>query len=95
MIHVAINGYGTIGRRVADAVMLQEDMNVVGISKTRPDYVAKIASRNYRIFVPDRKAMETFSAAGISVYSDCRDIPFTSTENTEGICTDKRYEKTA
>ena len=99
MIHVAINGYGTIGRRVADAVMLQEDMNVVGISKTRPDYVAKIASRNYRIFVPDRKAMETFSAAGISaagtvddMIHDC-DIVVDATPEGMGETNLKKYKE--
>jgi hypothetical protein len=36
MIKVAINGYGTIGKRVADAVAAQKDMKVVVVSKTRP-----------------------------------------------------------
>ena len=34
MIKVAINGYGTIGKRVADAVDAQDDMTVVGVTKT-------------------------------------------------------------
>ena len=29
---VAINGYGTIGKRVADAVSLQDDMKIVGVA---------------------------------------------------------------
>ena len=29
---VAINGYGTIGKRVADAVRLQSDMEIVGVT---------------------------------------------------------------
>src|SRR6266705_3365483 len=32
---IVINGYGTIGKRVADAVALQGDMNVVGASFVR------------------------------------------------------------
>ena len=28
---VAINGYGTIGKRVADAVSAQDDMKIVGV----------------------------------------------------------------
>lgn len=46
MIKVAINGYGTIGKRVADAVAAQPDMEVVGVSKTSVSaeaYVAKSA----------------------------------------------------
>ena len=35
---IAINGYGTIGKRVADAVRAQNDMEVIGISKTKPNY---------------------------------------------------------
>ena len=30
VIKVAINGYGTIGKRVADAVDAQDDMEIVG-----------------------------------------------------------------
>ncbi|NDF34067.1 MAG: hypothetical protein EB157_05855, partial [Euryarchaeota archaeon] len=29
-IKVAINGYGTIGKRVADAVACQDDMEIIG-----------------------------------------------------------------
>ena len=34
MKSVAINGYGTIGKRVADAVAAQDDMKVIGVSKS-------------------------------------------------------------
>jgi glyceraldehyde-3-phosphate dehydrogenase (NAD(P)) len=43
MIRVGINGYGTIGRRVADAVGRQGDMELVGVTKARPDYRATLA----------------------------------------------------
>ena len=36
VVKVAINGYGTIGKRVADAVSKQDDMKVIGVVKTRP-----------------------------------------------------------
>ena len=32
-IRVAINGFGTIGKRVADAVDAQDDMEVVGVTR--------------------------------------------------------------
>ncbi|MFB6095307.1 MAG: glyceraldehyde-3-phosphate dehydrogenase, partial [Halodesulfurarchaeum sp.] len=35
MVRVGINGYGTIGKRVADAVRVQPDMEVLGVAKTR------------------------------------------------------------
>ncbi|MBN1584054.1 MAG: type II glyceraldehyde-3-phosphate dehydrogenase, partial [Anaerolineae bacterium] len=40
---VAINGYGVIGKRVADAVMLQPDMELVGVSDVVSDYRVKAA----------------------------------------------------
>jgi glyceraldehyde-3-phosphate dehydrogenase (NAD(P)) len=40
---IAVNGYGTIGKRVADAVRAQDDMEVVGVSKTKPNYEAQVA----------------------------------------------------
>ena len=33
---IAINGYGTIGKRVADAVTAQDDMEIAGVVKTSP-----------------------------------------------------------
>jgi glyceraldehyde-3-phosphate dehydrogenase (NAD(P)) len=43
LIKVAINGYGTIGKRVADAVTAQDDMEVLGVTKTRPTYEVDMA----------------------------------------------------
>ena len=37
---IVINGYGTIGKRVADAVALQSDMELAGVAKTRPNFEA-------------------------------------------------------
>jgi glyceraldehyde-3-phosphate dehydrogenase (NAD(P)) len=46
VVKVAINGYGTIGKRVADAVTLQDDMEIVGVTKRRPTYEARMAIKN-------------------------------------------------
>jgi len=52
-IKVAINGYGTIGKRVADAVSLQDDMRLVGASLTKPSFKAvRAAEEGYDIYVP-------------------------------------------
>jgi glyceraldehyde-3-phosphate dehydrogenase (NAD(P)) len=54
MIKVAINGYGTIGKRVADAVAVQKDMKVIGVSKTRPNAEAFVAKqRGYPLYIAD------------------------------------------
>jgi len=50
---IAINGYGTIGKRVANAVTLQKDMEIIGVTKTRPTYEAWEALRNgFKLFTP-------------------------------------------
>ena len=42
-IKVAINGFGTIGKRVADAIDAQEDMEVIGVTKTGPSFGCGLA----------------------------------------------------
>lgn len=42
-IRVAVNGYGVIGKRVADAVRVQPDMELVGVSDVVSDYRVKTA----------------------------------------------------
>ena len=50
---IAVNGYGTIGKRVADAVRAQDDMEVIGISKTKPNYEAAVAHQlGFDIYAP-------------------------------------------
>jgi glyceraldehyde-3-phosphate dehydrogenase (NAD(P)) len=75
-IKVALNGYGTIGKRVADAVARQDDMTLVGIAKTKPDYEAYAAAeKGYPIYVVDpAKAGPKFKAAGLSVAGSGEDM---------------------
>jgi glyceraldehyde-3-phosphate dehydrogenase (NAD(P)) len=42
-VKVGINGYGTIGKRAAFAIQRQDDMEVVGVTKTKPSYEARLA----------------------------------------------------
>ncbi|GAB7015173.1 type II glyceraldehyde-3-phosphate dehydrogenase [Methanogenium cariaci] len=71
MIKVAINGYGTIGKRVADAVAAQPDMEVIGVSKTRPSGEAYIANeRGYPLYIADITKKPAFDEAGIAVAGD-------------------------
>lgn len=68
MIQVGINGYGTIGKRVADAVVSQPDMELIGVAKTRPNFEAEVAVENdYPLYaaVPERRAR--FDEAGLPV----------------------------
>ena len=67
-VRVAVNGYGTIGKRVADAVAKQTDMVLVGISKTRPSFEARRAvEKGYPLFVAGEGKPEEFESHGIKV----------------------------
>lgn len=47
-VRVAVNGYGVIGKRVADAVALQEDMELAGVADVVSDHRIQVAvSRGY------------------------------------------------
>ena len=45
LIRVGVNGYHTIGARVADAVKKQSDMQLVGVSKMRSPWSRSGARR--------------------------------------------------
>lgn len=42
-IKVAVNGYGVIGKRVADAVRQQDNMELIGVADVGTDYRIKTA----------------------------------------------------
>lgn len=68
MVRILVNGYGTIGKRVADAVSLQKDFELVGIAKTKPDFEAKLAiEKGYSIFCSVDKNIELFKKEGLDV----------------------------
>ncbi len=68
MIRVAVNGYGTIGKRVADAVAAQDDMEVIGVSKVHPGPEAFVAAeRGYPLYLADMVARPGFERADLSV----------------------------
>ncbi len=72
-VKVAVNGFGTIGKRVAEAVMRQDDMELVGVTKTRPDYLAMLASKLGLLYVPEDR-VEKFKKAGIEVQGTLNEL---------------------
>ena len=51
-IKVGLIGYGTIGKRVADAVTMQKDMQLVGVTGHTYDYKIEVAKKKgFKIFV--------------------------------------------
>jgi len=100
MIRVAVNGYGTIGKRVADAVAAQKDMKIVGVSKTRPNAEAFVAKqRGYPLFIADMSKKAAFEKAGLivagSVEDMCRlaDVVVDATPGKIGATNKSLYEK--
>ncbi len=68
VVNVAINGYGNLGKRVADAVTKQDDMKLVGVSKTRPNFEAYVAAmKGYPLYVAEGVSPESFKTAGLDV----------------------------
>lgn len=66
-IKVGINGFGTIGKRVATAVEFQDDMEIIGVTKTRPSFEVEVArAKGFDLYVPsDRTGL--FDEAQIPV----------------------------
>jgi len=72
---VAINGYGTIGKRVADAVSKQDDMKIVGVAKTKPNYEAKMAlAKGYALYASNKESLAKFDKAGVKVRGTLDDL---------------------
>ena len=71
---VAINGYGTVGKRLADAVAAQDDMEIVGVTKTRPTFEARTAvARGYALYTA-KTHRAAFREAGIEPEGTLEDL---------------------
>lgn len=74
-VKVGINGYGTIGKRVAWAVNRQDDMEVVGVTKTRPSYEASTALREgCPLYAAHAEDVDNFDKVGIKVRGTLDDL---------------------
>ena len=77
VVKVAINGYGTIGKRVADAVDAQNDMEIVGVTKTRPAFGCDLAvKKGYPIYCTydDEAKISAFAEAGYECHGGLSDL---------------------
>ncbi|MFB6193767.1 MAG: type II glyceraldehyde-3-phosphate dehydrogenase [Halobaculum sp.] len=74
MIRVGINGYGQIGKRIADAVAAMPDMEVAGVGKASPTHTADAARRRgYALHVPsDRQS--AFAETDIEVAGSVEEL---------------------
>ncbi len=74
-IKVAINGYGVIGKRVADAVTLQDDMELIGVCDVVTDWRIKMAvNKNYPVFGFDQPVSNKMKEVSIPVMGNLDDM---------------------
>ena len=67
-IRVAVNGYGVIGKRVADAIAIQTDMELIGVADIAHDWKIKIANqKRIPIFAATNEAEAIMREAGITL----------------------------
>lgn len=67
-IRVVVNGYGVIGKRVADAVVSQDDMTLTGIADIATDWRMQTALRKgFRLFASVEAHAGTLRQAGLQI----------------------------
>ncbi|HWP48666.1 MAG TPA: type II glyceraldehyde-3-phosphate dehydrogenase [Candidatus Limnocylindrales bacterium] len=74
-LKVAVNGYGVIGKRVADAVALQEDMELVGVCDVATDWRIRVAvNKGYSLFGSTPDTVLAMRKAGLKVEGTLDDL---------------------
>ena len=74
-VRVAVNGYGVIGKRIADAIVAQDDMELVGVADVVSDWRIKVAiQKGYRVFASTPEAAGKMRAAGMPVAGSLDDL---------------------
>jgi glyceraldehyde-3-phosphate dehydrogenase (NAD(P)) len=72
---VGVNGYGVIGKRVADAVRVQPDMEIVGVSDVTADYRIRTADvLALPIYASLSEALADMKGAGVPVRGTLDDL---------------------
>ena len=70
-IKVAVNGYGVIGKRVADAVAAQEDMDLIGVADIAADWRARMpAKKGITLYAADPDRAPAMREAGLELAGD-------------------------
>src|SRR6266571_1199445 len=72
---VGVNGFGVIGKRVAEAVSKQKDMKLIGVSDVVADYRVKMGQKkNFAIYSSIPEKLPDMKKAGIEVSGVLEDL---------------------
>jgi glyceraldehyde-3-phosphate dehydrogenase (NAD(P)) len=72
---VGVNGFGVIGKRVAEAVAKQKDMKLIGVSDVVADYRVKMGQKkNFPIYSSIPEKLPDMKKAGIEVSGVLEDL---------------------
>jgi glyceraldehyde-3-phosphate dehydrogenase (NAD(P)) len=67
-VRVVVNGYGVIGKRIADAVVAQDDMELVGVVDVVTDWRIQVAlGKGYPVYGATPQAADQMRASGVLV----------------------------
>lgn len=75
MKNIAVIGYGVIGKRVADAINLQDDMKLLGVCDIISDWrIQNAVRKNYKIYAATQDAADRMKSEGISVKGNMQEL---------------------
>jgi glyceraldehyde-3-phosphate dehydrogenase (NAD(P)) len=74
-IRVAVNGYGVIGKRIADAIVAQDDMELVGVADVVADWRIKVAiAKHYPVYASTPHSANEMRGVGIPITGTLDDL---------------------
>lgn len=75
MKNIGLVGYGVIGKRVADAINIQDDMNLIGVCDVISDWrIQNAVRKEYNIYAATNDAEKQMKSSGISVQGNLQDL---------------------
>ena len=75
MKNIAVIGYGVIGKRVADAINLQDDMKLIGVCDVISDWrIQNAVRKEYNIYAATTEAEKEMKISGISVKGNLQNL---------------------
>ena len=75
MKNIAVIGYGVIGKRVADAIHLQNDMKLTGVCDVISDWrIQNAVRKEYNIYAATEEAADKMKSEGIAVKGNIQEL---------------------